>query len=112
MSNDLISRQSAIEILGKHCNMDYGKVCGKDCECIEYMALRDMPSTQQWIPCSERMPEEREGKYLVSINGNVFYSTFGAKVWGFPWYIDDTESWVEDVDAWMPLPEPYTQTCP
>ena len=45
--DDSISRQSAIEILGKHCNMDYGKVCGKDCECIEYMALRDTPSAQK-----------------------------------------------------------------
>ena len=57
--DDLISRQSAIEILGKHCNMDYGKVCGKDCECVEYMALRDWPSAQKkghWIATNPDEP--------------------------------------------------------
>ena len=64
MMDDLISRQKAIEILGEQCKRDYNKICGKDCECIEYMALRDLPSAQQWIPCSERLPDQN-GKYLV-----------------------------------------------
>lgn len=61
----------------------------------------------EWIPTSERLPKERDGQFLVSVNGNVFYSTFGANVWGLSWYIVDTETWVEEVDAWMPLPKPY-----
>lgn len=45
--DDSISRQKAIEILGEHCKMNYNKICGNDCECIEYMALRDTPSAQK-----------------------------------------------------------------
>lgn len=52
--DDLISRQDAIKILSAQCyrGTDYEDVCGKDCECAEYMALRDLPSAQKkgtWI---------------------------------------------------------------
>ena len=97
--DDVIYRQSAIEILGKHCNMDYGKVCGKDCECIEYMALRDTPSAQQWIPCSERLPDQN-GKYLVVGRQKAINI---LKFDGGRWY----GKW--GVVAWMPLPSPYRE---
>ena len=95
--DDLIRRQDAIEILGTQCNRDYGKVCGKDCECIEYMALRDMPSAQQWIPCSERLPDQN-GKYLVVGRQKAINI---LKFDGGRWY----GKW--GVVAWMSLPKPY-----
>lgn len=61
----------------------------------------------KWIPCSERMPDERDGKYLVSIEGKVYYSNFAPSVWGGTWYIVDLEYFTENVDAWMPLPQPF-----
>ena len=99
--DDSISRQSAIEILGKHCNMDYGKVCGKDCECVEYMALRDLPSAQptieprakgHWVPqkgggcycseCEEYALDEADGRYIsVSVKSN-FCPNCGADMRG------------------------------
>ena len=93
--DDLISRQKAIEILGEHCKMDYNKICGKDCECVEYRELRDLPSAQQripprrcidcesfnksqllvpqseqkrWIPCSERLPENDFTDVLICVH--------------------------------------------
>ena len=97
MMDDLISREKAIEILGEHCKMDYNKICGKDCECVEYMALRDLPSAQQWIPCSERLPDQN-GKYLVVGRQKAINI---LKFDGGRWY----GKW--GVVAWMPLPEPY-----
>lgn len=49
---DVIYRQDAISVLGAQCKDEYDKTCGKDCECMEYMALRDMPSAQKkghWV---------------------------------------------------------------
>lgn len=95
--DDLISRQKAIEILGEQCKRDYNKICGKDCECIEYMALRDLPSAQQWIPCSERLPDQN-GKYLVVGRQKAINI---LKFDGGRWY----GKW--GVVAWMPLPDCY-----
>lgn len=55
---------------------------------------------QQWIPCSERVPEE-DGYYLVT-----------NSKWGAPWReitLWVTDGWSSDNKpiAWMPLPEPW-----
>ena len=66
----------------------------------------------EWIPCIERMPEKRDGKYLVSVDGKVYYSNDAPTVFGGTWYIVDLECYTveyftENVDAWMPLPKPF-----
>ena len=49
-----------------------------------------------WIPVSDRLPEE-DGEYLVTtINGDVDIYVF--HIWGAK---------SPKVIAWMPLPEPY-----
>lgn len=65
----------------------------------------------QWIPCSEKLPEIREGLYssncvlttMVSADGSSFVCV-GFYHKGIGWIngIND-----EKVIAWMPLPEPY-----
>ena len=82
----------------------------------------------QWIPCSERLPEE-DGEYLVlyhtrsaykpyvydvisfandlyKIDEYDFYDEKGQKGW---FYYDREYGYCKDdsVIAWMPLPEPY-----
>ena len=64
--------------------------------------INKMPTIepQQWIPCSERLPEERQ-EVLVTVNNGAIYT--------------DVDKWISDsfwyhghyVIAWMPLPEPY-----
>lgn len=57
----------------------------------------------EWIPCSERLPED-EGKYLVSLNyGDVTMDSFidGMFIMN-----------LINVVAWMPLPEPYKRGDP
>lgn len=108
--NDLISRQDTIDALERIFNR---------CEEIEthlpdgapdktgykmfpdYMTvwkyLRQLPSAPQWIPCSEKSPEE-DGRYLCT------YSDFGICV-DFGLYTDG--HWIIEPIAWMPLPQPW-----
>lgn len=56
----------------------------------------------QWIPVSERLPEE-EGKYLVTMQSFVTRKpTVSTSI-----FVDSTKEWYPDCTAWMPLPEPY-----
>jgi hypothetical protein len=48
-----------------------------------------------WIPVNERLPEE-DGLYLVYTEEQPFVCSF-----------EDGEFFIEEVLAWMPLPEPY-----
>ena len=100
MMDDLIRRQDAISVLNAKCKKAFNLTCGEeDCECAEYMALRDLPSAQQWIPCSERLPDQN-GKYLVVGRQKAINI---LKFDGGRWY----GKW--GVVAWMPLPEPYRE---
>lgn len=59
----------------------------------------------QWIPCSERLPEPNE-VVLISVNGNVDADWIAVDNTGYGcWY--RTMKYAIDIDAWMPLPEPW-----
>ena len=97
--NDLISRQAVLEatsttlkITGKeNAETVYGYI-KKLCDDI-----KALPSAQQWIPCSERLPDQN-GKYLVVGRQKAINI---LKFDGGRWY----GKW--GVVAWLPLPEPY-----
>ena len=81
-------------------------------------AIGNLPSAQpepQWIPCSERLPEQY-GNYLISIHGEDepdigTINPNDKRGWslcdanGFHWASDKKLI----VTAWMPLPEPYKE---
>lgn len=74
---------------------------------VEQAITGMIPSARQWIPCSERLPEE-DGTYFVSgvwENGDVEVGQLE--------YIADEHRFSNviyfNVDAWMPLPEPYRE---
>ena len=83
--------------------------------------LKIEPSAQpepQWIPCSERLPEEKTAYYLVTIanHGRFFTTTLPDNVETVRWDYDrrkgkDSWHWCTErtVIAWMPLPEPYKE---
>lgn len=64
-----------------------------------------------WIPCSERLPEE-DGFYLATCDGEICGKD--GSFTGLAEY--ENGKWVDDEDdyqcvlAWMPLPEPYTES--
>lgn len=60
-----------------------------------------------WIPCEDRMPEERQSVLVYCPYGNNIYCAYlENKQWLlFGAYTNQT---IKDVIAWRPLPEPYS----
>lgn len=99
-----------------------------DCEIIDYgkhwdghtekdvtrlLALPYAQPEQRWIPCSERLPEE-SGQYLITVKYKPvdgyedIYAEHGewnGEKWDMFCFGHCGE--VENIIAWMPLPEPY-----
>lgn len=62
-----------------------------------------------WIPVSERLPEENK-TVIVSTKYGVYPEAKYTKEYGWEWaYEAGADYWkeLEDVTAWMPLPERY-----
>lgn len=68
--------------------------------CAEF--IERLPSAQQWIPCSERLPD-KTGRYLVC------KSDWGSFEVDVDAYSEEGKSWFTSrgVRAWMPLPDPW-----
>lgn len=62
--SDNISRQAAIDALCKRCDLVHDVPCTEECNDIKI--LRKLPSTDNWIPVTERMPEA-EQEVLVTV---------------------------------------------
>lgn len=54
---------------------------------------------QQWIPCSERLPEEGQSILVTTTNGWYVVAIIRT-------FFKDMH---KDIIAWMPLPEPYRE---
>ena len=113
--DDLIRRQDAINELS-YCqtylfdSRDHDKKISL--EDAEYTIER-LPSAQQWIPCSERMPECDYTDVLICVYDKrkgcekdyyIISAYTSGKHWEPTLAVDMTDL---DVVAWMPLPEPY-----
>lgn len=82
-------------------------------DCIK--AVEEQPKIDEWIPCSERMPDENEMKanYCSNRHGSEFIVMIAGanrpttlyRTWDGFW-VDDNEV-VYRVVAWKPLPESY-----
>ena len=109
--SDLINRQDVIDILYKYTPFDSDGL--KLMERLEER-INDLPSAdrpQEWIPCSERLPSEKD--YIDDV---VIWCTDKGMV-GVGWYYEITKSWATiddtfppilgEVIAWMPLPQPW-----
>ena len=126
----MIDRQSAIR---RYCNEHCGcepQDCGltieqdgsEECDFVRF--LKEEPSAQQepqWIPCNERMPEEKDAGILkklgiekrsedvlatVEVKGErmtITTCTYDGKwYWNMKYTFPDFK-----VVAWQPIPEPY-----
>lgn len=80
--------------------------CKPDIFSRTYEAVCDERSVDEkveckWIPCTERLPEER-GPYLVSYGKNTFVFT---EEWNGCCFSE--RHYIGQPKAWTPMPEPY-----
>ena len=121
--DDLISRQKAIDaihcditVIGKENAETVARTIGEFVDRIK--ALPTAQQEQQWIPCSERMPEDYVDvlvwfEYFRYGNYNRMYATHGIGNYSKEynsWTINHETGWKDlHVFAWMPLPGPYEE---
>lgn len=115
--SDLIDRQAAIDALNSiNC---FGWV--EESWSVVSGIIEHIPTAQpeqQWIPCSERLPEI--GEHYVSepcivycSNGAYGFAELEENIFGqVGWNCERDDEYHEplgDVLAWMPLPDPYKE---
>ena len=119
--SDLISRQGAIEYFMTNTNWhDEDGYPIEDAE-EKRKLLTDyfngIPSAQQWIPCSERLPEITKFVLVCDVDGEISIARLDWDEW-----VEDSLIWIseavqaqewewdlDEIKAWMPLPEPWRE---
>lgn len=119
-----MTREEAIKVIKSWTPifLQMGGKCTNETKEAQYMAieaLESLPSIRpkpsiseipnKWIPVSERLPEENK-TVIASTKYDVYPETKYTKEYGWEWaYEAGADYWeeLEDVIAWMPLPEPY-----
>ena len=115
MSDDLIRRSDAIEAVWKPQVKPNELIFDALKRAIE-SEINNLPSADRpkgWIPCSERMPNEKErvesyirnkraSEFIVMIKGANRPTTLYLS-WDNYWFDDNNDFY--EVVAWMPLPD-------
>ena len=101
----LVDEDAALNIVAYECG-EFAGLAGR----IE-KRIRDLPPLQpeqRWIPVTERLPAYGED-VLISIGGycNVGHIVSVNEEEQYNWYFSGWYHLPNDVDAWMPLPEPW-----
>jgi hypothetical protein len=103
------------------CNCDDGVIVQAIRKMKKYLELAkdtNVPSKNGWIPVSEKLPEDDDGKYYPLLNVQTSYGAVKCgfyRVRGDRWYIYEEfynefiEANKKEVVAWQPFPEPYKE---
>lgn len=108
MVSDLISRKALLEL--------YEGLDGQGLKVpveVVVQNIKDIPTVDRWIPCSEKMPKDESVPYWTTHEDGSIVMHWYSKECGFTfnWEVEDLEKRKRQgrVIAWMPilLPEPY-----
>ena len=102
---DLIYRQAAIGCLCNGKCTEEGRWCD-DGDCMPVRRINSLPSAQQWIPCSEKLPEDDEQVFVYLFDDSPYIAWFCGGRWHTEEFTLDKD---EEPAAWMPLPKPYKE---
>jgi hypothetical protein len=93
-----MNNQQAIDRLVKHLEWGWSE------ETVDAigMGIHALKETQ-WIPCSERLPEDNTDVIVCFYSGTVTEMRY----WGNGIFQGIYEHTTKVIVAWMPLPEPY-----
>lgn len=107
--DDVIYKQAAIQTALEFIIEQLGGAFDEDFQkkLIERMSL--LPSAQQWIPCSERLPEAGQVVLVYGKKGGIYTAIYNKPEpeWKCGWWKLNSKSHKCKPDAWMPLPKPY-----
>lgn len=102
MSDHIINR----ETLKRHCEATCEKFKDTPTSGIygEHKLVLDLLKQTEWIPVSERLPENHNQEVLISLEWGIDIGRYDDGEWHSEWinHYDDG-----NVLAWMPLPKPY-----
>ena len=109
--SDLISRVEAMDALAKlvpYAIYDESTECYTNGLTDAYNLICHLPSAQQWIPCSERLPEAGEVVLVYGTRGGIYTAVYNKPEpeWKCGWWKLNSKSHKCNPHAWMPLPEP------
>lgn len=127
LDDDTISRQAAIEALWKSLyeyedktekqfqeseDLDVGDWINhrnfvQNMNDIDRQTILNLPSAQQWIPCSERLPEEFYVLCCDNYGGMLIANPFECDDSDTGFSAESDECYMYNCIAWIPLPEPY-----
>ena len=97
----MIDEKKMIEVLKN--NMNYNRYTFIDLETLIRM-IEDMPKVGEWIPCSERLPEEARAVEVTMYDGNRAIGHFNNRL--DTWF-DSVNGGAIDVIAWKEPSEPW-----
>lgn len=110
MKDDLISRQEVLALPKNITRNMRGEIVE---ETIDVAAIKALPSVQQWIPCSEKMPPDYQWYYATCkslVDNRENWVVEGCYT---PWEHFNSTPMIKcgeaEVIAWMPkeFPEPW-----
>ena len=102
--SDLIKREDVLNVLRA---FGWTPIDG-----LYLVVMQDIPSAdrpQEWIPCSERLPEYRKTVLISTYWGVKTGFLDSTEAYGDFWEIieDDATAALHSIYAWMPLPKPW-----
>ena len=100
-----VERRFPYKVAGKPETYSEFNMAWEYCMDCVFQTVESQPPSDQWIPCSERLPKFLQTCFITVQYGGLV-TTFRAVYWESHWSTENENFHLENVTAWMPA-EPY-----